>query len=394
MTFTLAIGDQITTREELNEAPPGTLLAYSDGRRFDGWQRRLNGSWEQVSGGIHHTDRIVEPDQIDLPATVRDLPIDGVPPLKVIKWHIRDGALNGAAAQGVSIETAQRALEASGAAEAEFPWSADQKVSNRVDLTRIPADSLVHVGRPTDIDKYTVYRADGEGGFKRLFGPGAEVLSADAQPAVWVDSISGAPPPGSWTTDPPASGKDVAAFKKRVWDAGLEAKQRHGWCETYEFVMERLGVTAESGEYHEPAVQADVLADAAGVVYAMRDAMDLHRWRLYVRVPEGGDEWGLAPLVTSSNGAPDLVYERLTRLGGHNEPCIFTTRQTIPNFEAFPVGTLVEFGRDRYQVKQDHLVGSVPRTTNTTDGAGRRGDYRPVDFGNTPCTILMFGRFA
>lgn len=243
--MTLHIGNRVTRVAEVRDARPGTLLRLESGQgaRGPGYWKMENGQWERLNA-MHHTHEHHSPESVFRQGTliVEDLPVAAGPSLMKVKWHIRDGALNAVYVNGVDESIAFDVLRAARAQDGDFPWAADQKVSNRHDLNRIPVGSTVHVGRPTDLNAYTIYMVERRGEFTRIIGDGDPMLMANNQPSVWIDSIGGAAPPGTWTTDPPGSAAEIIRFKKTVWDAGWKAKKAAGWCETYEAIMHRLGV--------------------------------------------------------------------------------------------------------------------------------------------------------
>lgn len=240
------VGDVVTTLEQLTALPVGSVVARSSNpqyrfQRGDAFGRRED-EWFAVHGGDYY-----RPDYVV--ANHKDLVVDSLPErigtesLGQFAWRFRDLALTGAERAGQGARVALEVLERM---DLPFRPTPGLRITSSHDRELLPEGTKVFTGVPEEWDTFGIF-AKTAGRWVKEFG-GATAKPPEEALAVVVEEVEGKVDPDEWLTRPgtDADRHKIAAFRAKAWTEGVRAKQQRGWCEEFERVMLRGGVTANS----------------------------------------------------------------------------------------------------------------------------------------------------
>lgn len=251
------VGDVITTAEQLDALPEAAVVvrhqgtenysAFKIGPNTPGWPGdEYVGQWYDYYHGRCSSATLIQ-NLRDYTVVVESLPVDLFETLDQFKWRFRDLAITGNERALGSSKSARTILEA---LKVEFTPSVGMRITNQHDRAELPDGSRVYVGSPEgDPGQFAVWQKREGKGWDRVFGE-ATTTPVEAV-AVVVDAL---PADGTVKTEPdewfakvatPEDAAQVRAMRRSGWIEGLKEKAAHSWCDEFERVMLRGGMSEE-----------------------------------------------------------------------------------------------------------------------------------------------------
>lgn len=200
------------------------------------------------------------------------------------RWRLRDSALGAAERSGVNIGAVRDMCREFGAGEPLLRVGGT--VQNATDLKTLPSGSQVYLGHPDKPDLLQVWEIDEYTNMVNIFGG---MQSRPAGAPVVIHSIPGvveAP-----QAEAPVSEVEWANIAMRAWQVGKVYKNRQGWCGVFEYMLQSLGITAESvkaGDGTITSVGETVDKETAaklpeGSILFHKWRTDSTRWAMWIR---------------------------------------------------------------------------------------------------------------
>jgi len=246
------IGDVITTVEQIAALPDGsTIIGTTSRTAFTA--SRLPGETYEGRWNRAFTDRTLLNGMKERGGTyvVDSLPVDLFETAEQFAARFRDLTLTGnERARGY----ANDAVEVLDQMKVPFRPTVGMRLTSRHDrdlLAQSTEPVRVYVGRPEDPDSFAIWIGQG-GRWDRVFGRNP------AEPrevvAVVIDAIGEKTEPDEWFVKEPTpeDAEEVSRLRAVAWKLGFAKKMSKGWCDEFERVMLRGGVTAECLKYPLP----------------------------------------------------------------------------------------------------------------------------------------------
>lgn len=377
------VGDVITTVEQLDALPEAAVLVRQQGTETcsawkigpntpeyarEGW----DGMWYDNYHGRLDAEALIR-HLAPYTVTVESLPVDLFETLDQFKWRFRDLALTGNERALGRSDSAQQIL---GTLGIEFTPSVGMRITNRHDRKELPENTRVYTGSPDDPKSFALFQKINDGWVK-VFG---EANTDPAQSvAVMVDAL---PVEGGLKTEPdewfskvasPEDAAQVRQLRRSGWMEGLKEKHAHGWCDEFERVMLRGGMSAELTKVQLPGgikVGDSVSVEQArflpvGSTFLFRDETG-EVVGLYRRIEEATNKAG-TQRVWARNGwekkgqfqkQMTLVNDVLNQLG----PADLLPLPDVAFQRSLPIGSRISptGGGATYQKVVDDNTGTVP----------------------------------
>lgn len=246
-------GERITRIEQIVAVPDGTVLvnvaepAHRIDSPFEGREERR---WRDLYSGGSLTDQeLAERATTDNPFEVESLPVDLFETAEQFAWRFRDLAITGAER---ALNRASHAIEILDKIGVEFQPSVGMRVTNAHDRASLKkGGTRVYVGDPENPAEFALFEHNG-GTWEKVFGEGER--TPDTAVAVVIDAIDGKTEPDEWFVKAPTEEDvaEVARLRSRAWKLGFQSKTAKGWCNEFERVMLRGGITEDSARLPLP----------------------------------------------------------------------------------------------------------------------------------------------
>lgn len=305
------VGDVITTLDQLNALPEAAVLRRMD-ERIENYSAIKTGPntpdystytdhWLDSTFGLITSERLATNiESQSLTYAVESLPVELFETLDQFKWRFRDLAITGAER---ALSRHSYAVEILDALKIDFTPSVGMRIVNRFDRGQLPVGTRVYTGNPDDPERFSVAEKHTTG-WVPIFGPTVEVATA---PVVVVDALPDPDSPGEVKTEPdewlvkvasPEDAAEVRKLRRSGWVEGLKSKTRHSWCDEFERIMLRGGMSEELTKVSLPgnakAGEAVSAATAAqfpvGTYFSVSE--DNRLVAVYVRVEEASNKAG------------------------------------------------------------------------------------------------------
>lgn len=156
--------------------------------------------------------------------------------------RMRDLCLTGAQRAGGQFQTAAlQILEKMGST---FEPSVGLRIINTNDRDALPVGTVVYQGNPEQPSNFGVFRKDGNS-WVPVFGMRR---SLDQWQALVIDVLPDADEPADWmvAAGTVADEVEIAALRAQAWKLGFKEKTDRGWCDEFERIMLRSGITKDS----------------------------------------------------------------------------------------------------------------------------------------------------
>jgi len=379
----LAVGEQIYTYQQMDELPVGSVIC-ENGNEGRAWEKQRDGMWHGIRGitGVHGADAF------SMEGYNRVWARPGVPPpeppqetLLQFMWKFRENALSGAHENGVSLEATMKGLRLLGL---DIPWELGPGVQMKTldDRLDLP-DGVVVVNASLTDPKHEDYTLFVRKGRRWTIILGRAGLGRDA---VIVDYPGVTETPAWWAQqgDEDAA-RQVAQFKARAWRVGQQIKSEQSWCNTYEHVIARVGVTARS--IREAQVGAGF---GPGDRIGQRDAVSLPAGSLLIyRSNDWTDHWAVyerddsCDNMTRTRRIAGHRDERAASLGHYQsvmtvlampieagQPAQADPPQVPQILDLLPIGTVFTYSGCQYVICRDRQIITWTRATEEIPARG------------------------
>lgn len=277
-------GDPITTQQEIGSLPRATLLITPSGdvEKFaDDYYVLLHrgsgydgaGMWREFGGQK---------------VTVKSLPIIRFETPEQFAWRFRDLSIVGDERVLGSTLHAIPTLEQ---LKVEFRPTPTMRITNTHDRYLLPEGARVYTGDPDMPESFGLFVHTPNKTWNKVFG-GPKAETPGGASAIVVDSIGDQTEPDEWFVREPTV-EDLHALRvlrAKVWKAAYQTKRQNRWCEEFERIMLRGGLTRDSANVPFPN----------GVQFG--DAVPAEE---AARLPEG-----TIFRVSNDDGRPIAVYQR------------------------------------------------------------------------------------
>lgn len=349
------VGEYVDSFEKYQMLPIGSVVADPNGG--EEYQRTERDTWYDVARGYNRT----LPD-VPLNKVVKVLAEVPTETLDQFKWRFRDLAITGSERAVGTAGNANAVLSLIGEGVEEFRPSVGLTLLNQQDRAHLPEGTRIYVGHAEKLATFGVFvRTNGD--WTHAFGDQKEL--PDLRPVV-VDGLPGTNEPDLWVTAMPTAedAEKIAALRAKAWRLGYAEKRSRGWCDEFERIMLRAGVSAESlnppfphgKKEGDTVTQEQCAALPLGTHLLWRDGDD---WAAFKRVQNATNKWGTARVYSTKEGVGHF-HEGMT-ISSRDILCVRVTTEAQLN--AAPIGTKIMDTR-----------GGVPQGTGYVKYADGRWD--------------------
>lgn len=242
----LLAGDVIETYAQLDELPVGSIICEIN-REQTAWRKEADGLWHGIENRVGNGPHSAESFSMGGYNKVRERNGNPPPPpppdtLRQFMWKFRSNAISGAQENSVSMIATMKGLSLLGL-DIEWELGPGIQIKTLDDQIRLP-DGVVVVNSTTTNPTHPNYALWVRR--RHVWTPllGRAGLGRDA---VIVEYPGVDAPPDWWAeVGNEETAREVARFKARAWRIGNKIKSEQSWCNTYEHVIARVGVTARS----------------------------------------------------------------------------------------------------------------------------------------------------
>jgi hypothetical protein len=269
-------------------------------------------------------------------------------------WRLRDSALTSAHTARIGIGNVESCLAKLRARPSDFPLGQGIYLTNHTDVTRLPDDSLIYTGHPSDLRGFGLYRVH-DGRVHAVLG---SIPYEDG--GLWPMYVHRSDPTPAWATagPEPEDEANLRLIKAKAWTIGMTGKRQHSWCSVLETTLNHLGVTSDSpvqvGE--SPFVPGDVLTPSQvarlpeGTILGWHWGNGTGYVTLYERSDAARNAAGTHRLWgTDPNGANS--HDPMIMLGSSRRE--FAWRIGGQALQQMPDGTVYEVGEQRFSLTED-----------------------------------------
>jgi len=156
--------------------------------------------------------------------------------------RMRDLCLTGA--QRAGEQFTRSAIDILAKMGSEFQPSVGLRIINTTDRDTLPPGTLVYQGNPEQPANFGVFKRDGRA-WVPVFGTRRTL---DQWQALVIDRLPDADEPADWmvAAGTAADEAEIASLRAQAWKLGFKEKTNRGWCDEFERIMLRSGITKDS----------------------------------------------------------------------------------------------------------------------------------------------------
>ena len=236
-------GAELTQVDQFIALPIGSVIQY-DGT--DTYHKISEDGWTLEDSGREYPDYTSSYFALDGRMKVARVgPPPGTPEplpetLKRFQWRYRTATLHGASTNSIDTDTVHEALQELGVHDEDFPIGPGVQIRYEGDKNGAPEGTIIMCGEPNNWGRFGLWRRN-HGNWERLIGG----RDWGRNRPMTVVQVGNDDTPVPWMTEMPAEGEDmrILEFKAKAYKVGKRYKDEHGWCGTYDAVVEAAGVS-------------------------------------------------------------------------------------------------------------------------------------------------------